>query len=399
MTQLNYSRQQFILVLSVILISKSLYFESYGQNALFVPLLGYSLYLGITYRIKLASEIFLYMLLFVVTAIFSSPAWSSFTLLLVRFLIGVIIVNLVDFACFAKIFSTIMLWIGLISMLTFPVLYFNVHSPLPLFVPLDERKIYNFIFFGVSNYVNSSANFRNNGLWWEPGAFAVFINLGYLLAIVSGNINFKKILIFAIVVISTLSTTGIIVFALLSLLLINWQRLNILSGLLLLASGWLVVVFSIAVGFSDMLFDKFDPSTSAFYSFLSRYYDLFISFHMFKTQPFTGYGYGTQIENAIPFGMKLIGQGLYNSPAKPTGSDGITMFIAQMGILALVFIWPLLFPRYLKSFSIGKRVVVAIALFLLFNTENFTYSMVFTLLSLYGLSAIARDYASEKAQI
>ncbi|EGR0668467.1 hypothetical protein M2G36_20855 [Vibrio vulnificus] len=123
-------------------------------------------------------------------------------------------------------------------------------------------------------------------------------------------------------------------------------------------------------------------------SLLSRYYDFLISYNMFLENPLVGYGLGNQIEKAIPFGIDLLGYNSYFSLAKPTGSDGITMFISQVGLLGFIFVFFLLFPIYgsAKISTLG-RCLIALALLITFNTQNFTFLIIFNVLVLYSFSS------------
>ncbi|AXY02111.1 hypothetical protein D1115_14115 [Vibrio alfacsensis] len=142
---------------------------------------------------------------------------------------------------------------------------------------------------------------------------------------------------------------------------------------------------------------KFDLENSV--SLISRYHDFIISYNMFLEDPIFGYGYGTQIEKAIPFGIELIGYNSYFSLAKPTGADGITMFIAQVGLLGLPFVLLLLFPNYgtIKLSKMG-RVAIALAILITFNTQNFTYQLIFNVLIVYSFVSwrYKFNYASEQ---
>jgi hypothetical protein len=63
--------------------------------------------------------------------------------------------------------------------------------------------------------------FGVNGLWWEPGAFALFINLAVIFTIINDELTLKRYILFAIIILFISSTTGSIVFLLLSLILLK----------------------------------------------------------------------------------------------------------------------------------------------------------------------------------
>lgn len=372
-----------ILVLYVVLVSKSLYYDMLGNNLLLVPLLALLIirYLS-SEQHKISKLGFLYTICFVLISLLSfEQQWSSVFVLLTRLAIGLLLIEIIGFHRFMKSFIRIMLFLGFISLFYYPVIYFDIPSILPDFVALDGRILRNFVFFGVwENFIEHNV-YRNSGLWWEPGAFALFINLAFLFMIVSRSVSYMRYLIIFLTIASIYSTTGIIVFLVLSAVLVLDIKKNLthlfvgfLSLPIVMLGGWYLVLPNLASKFFN-----------ANMSFDSRYYDLYISWEMFKDAFWFGYGYGSQIQNAIPFGEGLLGMNMY-SRVNPTGSDGITMMIAQLGIFSIVLMLPLVYPKYLSRFTLQQRVLSAMAIILMFNTQNFSFLLIFTVICLYGLN-------------
>ena len=135
--------------------------------------------------------------------------------------------------------------------------------------------------------------------------------------------------------------------------------------------------------------------SNSFISFLSRYYDFIISYNLFIDNFILGYGFGSQIENAIPYGADLIGHDVYYSLNRPTGSDGISMFIAQIGIFSFIFLAPFLVPKYYAYLHFAQKLIISVSLLLMFNTENFTFILIFTILSIYGIVGNIRQKHNE----
>ncbi len=104
--------------------------------------------------------------------------------------------------------------------------------------------------------------------------------------------------------------------------------------------------------------DKFNGD--GFHSASSLISDVLISFELLMDNLWFGYGYGNQIEVAIPFGEKLLGYDNYHSSSRPTGSDGLTMFIFQVGIFGVLLILPFLFPSYIKKYHFLTRVYFSV---------------------------------------
>lgn len=378
--KINY---EVMLVLFVILISKSLYFEAYGQNLLFIPLLMLVLYKNML--VSLNKYAIYYCVTFAFISVLSlNAALSTLTILCIRLYLGVIIISTINFKTFSRFYSQIIIFLGLMSLLAIPISFLGIPSLLPNFGVSDGRSIQNFIFFGVSG-LGSDNSFRNIGLWWEPGAFAVFMNLAFLFSIINKEITVKKYILYLFLTLSISSTTGLIVFLLLSILVVNLKNKTLfmkVNIVIVVASVLTLFVFYAA----EELFSKFDPDSLKFVSFLSRYYDVVISYGLFMKYPFFGYGLGTPFDRVQVMASDLVGISVFFTSAKPTGADGITFLIAQIGFFGVFLIIPFLFPRYARSLNWLQRGVVALALFLTFNTENLSYSLIFTVLTLYGVT-------------
>jgi len=307
----------------------------------------------------------------------------SFVSLMMRLWIAIFLVSYLSFETFTKIFTDLVLVIGVVSLLTFPIIFFDIDSPLPDFIAIDGRYLRNFLFFGVSENFIEYKIYRNSGLWWEPGAFQIFVMLAFFFSIINKEVSKSKYFLFLVVIFSTQSTAGIFLFFFLSIYLI-FQKASLLQINILL----LFFVFAVVFILVPEIDDKFNGE--GFHSASSRVNDVLISFELLMDNLWFGYGYGNQIEVAIPFGEKLLGYDNYHSLSKPTGSDGLTMFISQVGIFGVLLLLPFLFPSYIKKRHFLTRVYFSVFLFLLFNTQNFVFFLIFEILLVYG----AKDFLS-----
>lgn len=379
----DYSIKDFFIVLGVILISKSLYYESYGTNILLVGYLFFLMLITNFKYLKINKMILLYIFGIVALLLINIDTnYSSFFVLVNRILIAILVIYLITFERFSRAFIDIILVISVVSWFSWIVILLDIPSFLPNFTGIDGRPLRNFIFFGVWEEFVTYKTFRNSGLWWEPGAFQLFVNLAFVFTLINNTMTMKRYSIFLITIITITSTTGFLVFIILSLI---YFKIFFFRKSALLYLVIFLILFCVSLVFLvPIIYDKFNSDSSSFVSFLSRYYDLLVSFNMFIDNIFMGYGFGSQIEKAIPYGENLIGHQLYYL-STPTGADGITMFIAQVGIFGFVLIFPFLFPRYSNHLKLFDRLLISLSLFLMFNTENFTFLLIFTLLTFYGL--------------
>jgi len=381
----EYSIKQFFIVLFVILLSKSLYYESYGTNILLIPFLIFLLLLNYKKKLILSKKLFIFsMFFFFLASINPEAKTTSLLVLLISLTIGTLVVKYVDFYIFTKIFNKIIIILSIFSLFYWLVITYNIHSFLPSFIGIDERELRNFIFFGVSNDLIKYQSYRNSGLWWEPGAFNLFVILAFIFSILNKTLNKKLYFLFALVIITIQSTTGLISFAMLSMIFfirIVKKSKNKIFYLQIFSIVTTIFMFILL----PIILNKFDATANSYVSFLSRYYDIKVSTNMFLDNFLVGYGFGSQVENAIPYGIDLLGSTLYESIAKPTGSDGITMLIAQCGLLSFIILYPFFFPKYFYTLYKYEKILISIVLFIIFNTENFTFLLIFIILLFYGI--------------
>lgn len=381
-----YSYKEFFIVLSCILLSKSLYYESYGNNLLLGVFLVFLFFSYKPTSIKINKWVILYCLFFIILVSLNSESNPrSLLVLLLRLSIAVYVVHILDFKQFSLIFNKIILFLILVSLFSVLVIYFNIPSPLPDFVAIDGRPLRNFIFFGVWESTIFHSVYRNSGIFWEPGAFQIFINLAFIFSIVNNTMSIKRYFVFLFGIVSTVSTTGVIAFILLSPVfwfsIINKSRFKALY--IGAASLFIVISFSFILPF---ILTKFSGGESgeASVSFLSRYYDFVISLNIFYDNFSLGYGFGSQVKNAITYGREFFGVLEYER-VRPSGADGLTMFLAQCGVFSVILLFPFLFPKYYRGHGILTRLIITASLIIIFNTENFTFILIFSLLSLYGI--------------
>lgn len=128
-------------------------------------------------------------------------------IMVVIWVVGYLVVLFVPYEEFKDIFTSIMTFLAIFSLITFAIKLVSVN--LFSWLPTIEKNgvIYYNAFFAII----SSSNFtlRNFGIFWEPGAFAIFLNIALYFELFENKFNPKRVLLFFITIISTVSTLGI----------------------------------------------------------------------------------------------------------------------------------------------------------------------------------------------
>ncbi len=390
--QLNY-----LVVLSIIIVSGTLYYASTLKNVLLIPLICLLILYFLNPRIQQTKRISyinkhkLIMLIFTILLTLSNfnAVSSSLIVLSTCMVSALLITEIISFNDFSNAFIKILLFLCVGSWFYLPVLFFHIPSPLPDFISIVDTPYSNFVIFGIFNaridaydglyYVN-----RNSGLFWEPGAFQIFVNTAYYLAIVRNELSRKHFLIFLLTILSIDSSTGTLVFGLLSLVHFSRsknkrtarQNRRIMTGAIVL-----LAFFISTQSFRDTL-DKFDEGSSSYASFISRATDYIVDTAIIMEHPWSGVGYGN-IDNRMKYVIDVA--------AAPQGADGLFLFLGYVGILGAVVLWRLIYPSQIGNWSRTEKGLVVIAMVMMYNNENMLMYLFPWVMLFYGFSAHSKS--------
>ena len=107
---------------------------------------------------------------------------------------------------FPAYYASVMFFLATVSLVFFSL---DMAGAIPAGIQVSETRQ------SLGLYTITPNNFRNSGMFWEPGAFAIYLVLAFLLLV--GNLSFfaKRLVVTAVLItaiISTYSTTGYITF-------------------------------------------------------------------------------------------------------------------------------------------------------------------------------------------
>ena len=378
-----------ILIVFGILVSKSLYYETFGQNVLLIFMLGLvcllGLYRALNNRLSISrKKILLYLLILLVIFIHPDKALSTTLVFTTLLTISLLFTSVIPLSRFTAIFYKFTKFLMIASLFRYLIIYAGIPSFLPDFVSIINNPYTNFVFFGI---LESQGTFygilRNNGLWWEPGAFQVIINLAFLLGLVFNKVSKRDYFIFLIVILSTFSTAGIAIFSILSLVYFQ-NSVNYKVALLFISL--MGPVFAFSSYYQNVIDSKLSLDNA---STNSRYKDLTLELRMFSEYPIIGSGLGnTEIVEEY---KARYGYG--------TGSNGILLLLRNLGLFSILIFIPVFYPGYIKKFDKKGKFLVSTALILIFFTQNFTAILIFPLLTFYGATNYRSSLKADNSQI
>ncbi|MCZ2845012.1 MAG: O-antigen ligase family protein, partial [Candidatus Bathyarchaeota archaeon] len=236
---------------------------------------------------------------------------------------------------------------------------------------------------------------RNSGMFWEPGAFACYINLAFLLFF--GNIRSlitvhkNRLIIIILALLTTYSTTGYLIFFFLLISTVYFEFGKKL-GLLIIP----ILIAFISAGYvvfekSDFLKNKIE---NQFQTALDRDKNefapdrlsaLIFDLHYIKKHPLTGNGMDetTRYADHPWLQEKILGHG-----------NGFSNFIATMGILSLLF-----YSFYILKYKRKHSVIFIIGLFALLQGEpllNYPLFLSIPFIFIYAKYYIRTNHLSQQ---
>ena len=210
---------------------------------------------------------------------------------------------------------------------------------------------------------------RNNGPFWEPGGFVLFIMIAILFTFIQdGKVNYKNISIYILTIITTFSTAGYL--ALLIFILFNYtliQRKYFWGILLLLMS--LYAYYEI-----DFLSEKIHKEITyteqkGSQDFRSRYGSFDLDLKIFSASPVFGRGYSAERYDYKVYGfLNEENSGSISSP---------TDFLARFGFVGFgVYIY-FIFNSFFVLFKNYKSAFLSVIIYLIIGFSQSCYFLPF----------------------
>ncbi len=258
-------------------------------------------------------------------------------------------------------FSLIMFFVGLLFpnfILSLPVSFNDAGT--------GYRHLYLYFYQGVDVW-----NYRNAGIFWEPGAFQVFLSLALIFEIyfVKKSLVRKAILIAAIT--STVSTIGLLVLVILSAV-----RLFSIKSLkhFVLPVVFISVLFVFDV-FDTLLWGKFDGVNI---SGVDRLVGQLADIQLFLSAPLFGVGFAMYPE---AFKSAALALGAF----APTSTNSFTGLLALNGILYSLLLFLPMFAFFIKSSVKNSDRIISLAIYiLLLSSQGLFNQLLFVAIMFYG---------------
>lgn len=356
-----------------------------GTSKLFiniVAVIGLVVAFGMVMRIKkrLLLAYVIFCALIIVSGL-SDSAFKKAFIMLVCVTTGFAVANFLSYSRFKKIYKDMMLFLAgfslvtLVIWLTFP----SFITSLPI-IKSTTSNYHNAIFSVISS---STVSTRNFGLFWEPGAFAIFLNIALLFEMTDKKQSVLKIFIYMVAITTTMSTLGVICLTVLTVAYVfnkdrslkNYKRNKAVIVLVSLAA--LIYIAHFGDDFVSDIFGKLSSNESGNISSSTkvRINAVIYPFMAFIKSPIVGVGFDE---------FTNISTNYCNSMATCTFINWLTIY----GVFGIIFIVACVrvFLSHANT-KISKLTLLLFAL-ILFSTESFLLIGFVYIFVFYGILTV-----------
>lgn len=219
--------------------------------------------------------------------------------------------------------------------------------------------------------------FRNQGLYWEPGVLQIIMNLYLYLVLIEKNAPYKKAVLPILIIISTLSSTGLVIMCVTLFISLKKKhvRISFKAGALTVVACLLLAPF-VYLNVRDKLTSDENPSAAL------RAYDMYNGFLIIRDNPICGVGMDPNQFYLKSKGKDVFGYDTSSLNLEDRGNTNTWISIAMMfGIPVLILFVVSLYHQRLFN---NKKLFFFIIFMALFSEPLFPYPFLMLLILSYN---------------
>lgn len=322
----------------------------------------------------------LILLSFLYVPVLNGDYRNGYLLQLLTVLLAIKIAVVIKFDDFIHYFVRFIYFISLFAIVVF-FISLLVPSVIDLFPTISNYGGVNYATLVVANVMKIDGAFRSCSIFREPGVYCIYLliciiyELFYL-----PRFRLKHLIVFIFALITTFSTTG---YLLLALLIVGY----IFQNKNLKVKMWLMILILVFVSFIlpslyDQVFSKLNPDNYEYLSTMSRVSSLVIPFMIFLNNPW-GVGLSKFVDLYPIFSYQLFG--IEFSPEGESTNTFINTFAIYGAIYGIILIFAVnRLTMYFKRSWISK-IIIFLVFLLMFSSQELRFSLLFNILIVYGL--------------
>ncbi len=279
---------------------------------------------------------------------------------------------------YLNVFEKCLYFLAIISLIFYPLQLIlpqetlNLISELSDLIPLNEKnEEMKSIFVWSMDY---DAGFRNTGFPWEPKAYANFLIIGIIIRLVQNKMNFKdrRIIVYILALLTTISTTGYLIFFGLIPAFVLWNK-SLEKFFKYVIPVSLIMIYVMQL---DFMWEKIKAEWEGRYGYqtllsdsrtfnkrsLGRTPSMMVDIMDFLKQPILGFGMQKDLRT----------QSVYTKLVRVNGlSDWIASF-GIVGILLFIFGHFYGFKKYLASYNYSGAFILLIIISVIYFATTVT---------------------------
>lgn len=319
--------------------------------------------------------------LVLVSSLYNDDFKTGNLLALLTLLTGIIYVQFIDFMQFRIVYIKVIYFLAICSLLIY-ITNIILPSIISVFPTITNYGNVEFKTLLISNVFNGTNQFRNTGIFREPGVYSIYL-LFAVIFMLFGNekVSIKKLSVLVLTIFTTLSTAGIFVLFIITICYFIVQR-NLKNVFISLGlASLLYILFAFFPAIFEGLFAKLNSGDKDYMSSMSRLSSFLTPLEIIKSSPVFGVGLTQFVYLYELYSYKVVG---FSMKADSTSTNTFLNSIAIFGVL-----YGVLILRYFYTFSkilIGSfAVIMLLILFIMFSSQELRYSLLFNTLMAYGI--------------
>ena len=365
---LNKQKIDFLAVLFLIFLSGSMFFMV--QNMMPSMIVFLAIAVAYVYLNRTCSKKNFSVFLICIAILLSNMALKEsygisskdFFIILLKLAILMIIQSNITHEKFTYIYERIMYFLAILSLACFIILNLGIGLPLT-FIDNSTGTAFGYTFYHCMKEVS-----RNCGIFWEPGAYQIYLNYAIIFATVlfsNGKLDMTKfgihVIVYIVAIITTQSSTGYLCMAVvlcyaLFVFLDRRSNVNKLWPVFMAILALLIGVYiELQTGIiAHKLIDRGG-------SFNVRYNDTFAGLQLVMNDLWTGHGIFSTTSGAF-----------FSTARIESISNGLVSMLFSMGLILTVAYFTMIFWGMIKYYSRNVFTAVFLVLFVLlvFNSES-----------------------------
>ncbi|MBU2710377.1 hypothetical protein [Zooshikella harenae] len=294
--------------------------------------------------------------------------------IIVRLSIALLFCSIIPFSRFVTAYAQFFYIYAFISLIFY--IYGLIYEHFIYLLPVSHndagtgyRHLFLYFYQGVDYW-----NYRNSGLFWEAGAYAVFLCFALLFSL-ANEFNKYKVIVIVLAIITTGSTTGILSCSLMILFARKIKLSRKIVGV--------VVIVLISLPLLDVaesiFISKFSEENI---SFVDRSVGIMANLSIFLSSPIFGVGLSNYKESFQETAVLL---GAYT----PTSSDSFTGLLALYGFFYTIAVFFSIFYALIKlSKKILNPLVAFLSIAILYASQGLVNFPISYILLFYGLQLV-----------